>query len=272
MPMKKILVPTDFSENAMNALLYARELACKFDSHLTLLHTFQVMQRSDMLVSIDDILYKEAEKDMAAFLEKAPSKTPIEVKIVKGDAVSTISTLAREGKFDLVVMGTQGASGLKEVFLGSTTGGVMRHTHRVPILAIPENYIPRPIKNIAFAIANMSLAGEEVVGPLKELARRFDAKVHIFHSIKGAEQADQTGLMETVNWLERLPHTFHLEEEKGNLHETIKAFVKSVDADMLCLVRRKHGAIGFFERLFKMSATLQEAFHCELPLLVLHSE
>ena len=269
--MKKILVPTDFSKNAMNAFLYAKELACKLDSHLTLLHTFQVTQRSDMLVSLDDILQKEAEKEMAAILKAAPSKTPVKAKAVKGDAVHAIADFAREGGYSLIVMGTKGATGLKEVFLGSITGGVMRHT-QAPILAIPEHYEPRPIKNIAFAMANLKLASEEVVEPLKELARTFGATVHLFHSVKDKEQADKAELLETASWLGDLPHDLSLEEEKESLHETIKSFVKSVDADLLCLVRRKHGTIGFFERLFKTSATLNEVFHCELPLLVLHSE
>ncbi|MCB0587664.1 MAG: universal stress protein [Phaeodactylibacter sp.] len=269
--MKKILVPTDFSENAMNALLFARELACTLDCKLTLLHTFQAPQRSDMLISLDDVLRQDAEEEMATFLERAALKEPPEVKILKGDSVRTIADFAGEGNFNLIVMGTKGASGLKEVFLGSITGGVMRHTP-IPILAIPEDYTPRPIRNIAFAIANMELSGEEVVAPLKELTRRFDAKVHIFHSVKDKEEADQSELLKTAGWLEGLPHTFSIEEERGSLHESIKAFVKSADADMLCLVRRKHGLIGFFERLFKTSVTLGEVFHCELPLLVLHSE
>lgn len=271
-PMKKILVPTDFSENAMNALLYAKELACAFKSSLTLLHTFQLAQRSDMLVSIDDIIREEAEKDMAAFIDKAGLAMPVEVKIMKGSAVHTIADLAGGGNYDLIVMGTRGASGLKEVFLGSTTGGVMRHTD-VPIIAIPENYTPRPIKKIAFGIANLKLSGEEVVAPLKELIRQFGAKVYIYHSAKDTgSDAYRNELLETVSWLEGLPYTLHVEEEKENLHESLRAFVKSIDADMLCLVRRQHGYIGLFERLFRMSATLNEVFHCEAPLLVLHSE
>lgn len=269
--MKKILVPTDFSENAMNALLYARELACSFKGQITLLNTYQVYQRSDMLVSIDDVLQKEAEKELAAFAQKASLNVPVETKVLKGDAIHTIADLAREGKFDLIVMGTKGASGLKEVFLGSITGGVMRHT-QAPIIAIPENYSLRPIKKIAFGIANLKLGGEEVIAPLKELTREFGARVYIYHSARGPEHIDKTELLETVNWLEGLPHTFHLEEEKENLHESLKAFVKSIDADMLCLVRRKHGQIGFFERLFRTSVTLNEVFHCEVPLMVLHGE
>ena len=147
----------------------------------------------------------------------------------------------------------------------------MRHTN-VPILAVPDNFTPRPIKTIAFGVANLELSGEEIVEPLKALASQFDAKLFIYHSAKGAEDLDKARLMETVSWLNGLHHTFHLEEEKENLHESLKAFVKSKGADMLCLVRRKHGYIGFFERLFKTSVTLNEVFHCELPLLVLHSE
>ena len=69
--MKNILVPTDFSENALNALLYAKELACSFDTKLTLLHTFNVPRRTDMLVSLEDIMRRDAESGMAAFLKKA---------------------------------------------------------------------------------------------------------------------------------------------------------------------------------------------------------
>lgn len=269
--MKKILVPTDFSENAMNALLYAKELACAFKSHLTLVHTFQVYQRSDMLVSMEKVLRKEAEKGLESFLDKAALNMPVETKILKGDAVHTISDLAEGGGYDLIVMGTKGASGLREVFLGSTTGGVMRHTG-IPIIAIPENYIPRPIKKIAVGIANLELSGEEVAAPLRSLAEKFGARVFIYHSTKDAENVDKAELLKTVSWLDGLPYSLHLEEEKGNLHESLKAFVKSIDADMLCLIRRKHGYIGFFERLFKLSATLNEVFRCELPLMVLHSE
>lgn len=269
--MKNILVPTDFSENAMNALLYAKELACAFKGRLTLVHTFQVYQRSDMLVSMEKVLRKEAEKGMEAFLDKAALTVPVETKILKGDAVHTISDLAEEGGYDLIVMGTKGASGLREVFLGSTTGGVMRHTS-APIIAIPENYIPRPIKKIAVGIANLELSGEEVAAPLRRLGEKFGAKVFVYHSAKDPEDGPKDELLETVSWLDGLPYSLHLEEEKENLHKSLKAFVKSIDADMLCLIRRKHGNIGFFERLFKLSTTLSEVFRCEIPLMVLHSE
>ncbi len=269
--MKKILVPTDFSKNAMNAFTYARELACKIDGQITLLHTFQVPQRSDMLVSMDRVLRKQAEKEMAGLLAKSPKDIPLETRIIKGDAVTLIADIANHEQFSLIVMGTKGASGLREVFIGSTTGGVMRHTN-VPILAIPENFTPRPIKNIAIALANMKLSGEQVIAPVEMLTEKFGARLHIFHSVGEEEESNKSELMETVGWLEGLPHTLHIEQEKSSLHDSLTSFVESVDADMLCLVRRKHGYIGFFERLFKASNTLTEVFHTEVPLLVLHSE
>ena len=139
MPMKKILVPTDFSGNALNALLYAKELVCKFDSHLTVLHTFQVINGQICWFPLMTSSMKRRKKN-GGFLEKAPSKIPVMSRSQKVMPFLYCPFYARVGRQPHCDR-HQGAS-LKEVFMGSTTGGVIRHTHHIPVLSIPENLRP----------------------------------------------------------------------------------------------------------------------------------
>jgi nucleotide-binding universal stress UspA family protein len=267
--MKKILVPTDFSANSKNALQYALAIADRFGSQITLLHTVQVIQLASMLKSMDEVLIQEAEQEMEA-LTKDLSDYQITTQINKGEAIETISKTAKEGGYDLVVMGTKGASGLKEVFIGSVTGGVMRRTD-TPILAIPEGYAPKPIKNIVLALANMTLSSESVIQPLLDLTQKLEAEVKIFHVLK-RNQTDYDDFLQTKLWLQNLPHSTHIENERGSLSSSILSFVNSVDGDMLCMVHRKRGFIGFFEHIFNKSVTLTEVFNAELPLLILQDD
>lgn len=266
--MKKILVPTDFSRNAVNALQYAIELAKIFDSKITLIHTFLVLKRSDMMVSIDELVKKQAEKEMQALVKAMPSDLSVDTKIINGESVRSIAEFADQEGFDLIVMGTKGATGLKKVFIGSTTGGVMRHT-RTPILAIPEQFTYRPIRKIVFALANIKLSSEEIILPIVEMVRQLGAKIQVYHHVRTSEKAEREKLLETIDWLKELPYTFFLEEDDDHFNENISDFVKENEADLLCLVRHARGQIGFFERLFQSSVTLTQVFNCDVPLLIL---
>ena len=115
--MKKILVPTDFSANAMNALRYAIELARTFESKITLIHTYEVIKRTDMLVSMEEVIQKDIDRETRALKKKIPEDLLADIVVKKGEAVGIISDLAEYGSFDLIVMGTKGASGLRKVLM-----------------------------------------------------------------------------------------------------------------------------------------------------------
>lgn len=269
--MKNILVPTDFSPNARNALRYAVQLAKLFDSRLHLLHTFTVSSRSDMFVSMENIMRKDAEREMDTLSREIPSEVRWESRIMKGDTIRSIAASAEQVNADLIVMGTQGASGLEKVFIGSVTGGVMRQTN-VPLLAIPEGYSYRTVKKIVLALASLQLSNpEEVIAPLKTLASKFKANVQIYHHDQAQEEIPDE-VVSAVDWLHGIPVSVTFDQDDDQINENISEFVSASDADMLCMVRRTHNSIGFFERLFKESVTLAQVFHCEVPLLVLHCD
>jgi nucleotide-binding universal stress UspA family protein len=265
--MKKILVPTDFSDNALNAVNYAVAIAKILPAKITLLHTYQSPHPTGVLKSMDHILAEDAEKEMTAILKDLPAEIPVDHKSIKGDPVVVISRYSAD--FDLIVMGTQGASGLKEVFIGSVTGGVMRQT-QTPVLAIPGGYRFQPIKNLGFAVANLQLYSTESAALVKELVQKTAARVFVFHQSVGIE--GEVEVPSNLEWMGDIPYTVSIVSNEKGLDANIHDFVEKKEIGLLCMVRRKRNYTGFFERLFKDSVTLSHVFHCKIPLLILHSE
>lgn len=268
--MKNILVPTDFSRNAENALLYAAEIANKFGSRITLLHTFKVYSSAGMFVSVESYMEKDAAEHMLAAAERVEPMlsggATLESKIIRGDAVPVIADLAEKGDYSLIIMGTQGASGLKEIFTGSTANGVMKNT-RTPVLAIPNGYRYQPIKTIVFAVDEEGISHPGITSVLVKIARAFEAKIHVFHQDLGSRD---DGIDPTVDiFLDGTDHSFHYELDEQNINESINSFVRDYQANLLCMVRRRR---GFLEEAFHVSATTREVFDSPAPLLILQDE
>lgn len=268
-PMKKILVPTDFSAPANNALDYAVAIANAFGSKITLLHTYKVYSSAGMFLSVESIMQQDAADDINKIIERVkPRLEPgvsIEGKVLRGDAVSVIADLADLSEYDLIIMGTKGASGLREVFIGSVTNGVIRHT-RTPVLAIPENAVFQPFETFVLAIDNQKLSSAEVTDALLKMAQRFQAKIKVYHKDTG--EADH-GIDPSVDQLlEPVEHSFHYELKSDNGTTTsIDDFVADSRADMLCMVHRSRNLV---DEVFHVSVTSKQAFHTKIPLLVLH--
>ena len=131
--MKRILLPTDFSENAYNAISYALQLFAEDECTFYLLHTYiPVDTTGGMLVNTYSALQlEEATRDAAGkrmklleekLLKEYPNpKHSFEKILTFNLVVSEILASVKEYKIDLIIMGTQGATGAKEIFLGTHT-------------------------------------------------------------------------------------------------------------------------------------------------------
>lgn len=264
--MKKLLVPTDFSDNANNAIHYAAELADLLGASITLVNTYRVYSTSGMFISVESYLKKDAARQMLEtyeMMEKRLGKDRVESKIIRGDTIAVISDMANKGDYDLIVMGTQGASGLEEIFTGTTTNGVLKKSQK-PVLAIPEDFQFAPIKNIVLAIDQKGLSVLKVLSPLIKIAQKSDAHVRIFHKDLGE---NDKGIDPSVEmYLEAVEHSFHYDLDDDHLNESINQFVQDYKANMLAMVRRRR---SFLEEVFHLSATTKEAFNSPVPLLIL---
>jgi universal stress protein A len=143
---KKILVPVDFSPSSKLALEYALSLAERFDGSVHVLHAWEVPAylRPDLTVwsgevsaTLADHAHAEAERGMLQFLAdaKVVGRRNVTSQIASGAPYVTILSLAEEGKFDLIAMGTHGRTGLSHLVLGSVAEKIVRHS-KCPVLTV----------------------------------------------------------------------------------------------------------------------------------------
>lgn len=189
--MKSILVPTDFSEQANNALDFAAQIAEKNGADVLLLHVLEhpgdnafntmgiATKDNDPMDNIYLIKMMEAaKKKMEAIVaDDAFSKIKLEYHIIVGRPFEQISRTLADRASDLVVMGTTGASGLEEMLVGSNTERVVRRAH-CPVISIKDKANFGAIKNIAFA-SDFANSYDELVGELKALQKLFDARLSL---------------------------------------------------------------------------------------------
>ncbi len=276
--MLKILLPTDFSPNAWNAITYAlqlfREERCKF----YILHAYTpAFYRMDYLVggpSFSAIPDYGVELSLAGL-----DKTLEDIRIQyhnpnhSFEAVSAfnlltdeINELTGEKEIDLVVMGTKGATGAKEIFLGTNTVYVIRKS-TVPVLAVPESFEYRPVRKILFPTDYWSQYKEDEVGQLVKIAAMCKAKVSVMH-VK--EEYDLTEKQEEnkaclTSMLQNTPHYF--EVLKGALMpNAVIDHIEEFNHDLLVMMNRKH---SFLERMLWKQNIDQISFHVQIPFMVI---
>jgi universal stress protein A len=137
----KILCPVDFSEPSREALVAAADLARTFDASLTLVHVYQLPLAAVPEMSVDPELYgmmgKRADEELARLTQEALGLgvRRVESTRLEGVAWDVIVKLARDGRVDLVVMGTHGRTGLRHALLGSVAERVVRHAS-CPVLVV----------------------------------------------------------------------------------------------------------------------------------------
>lgn len=271
--MKKILVPTDYSEQARNAVNHAMKLAENFKSSIYLFHAFHVpvpTMESTILLSLDDIEAENEQrlkKEAARIKQEYSSAIPIETISRVGFAEEAIITTGEEEKTDLIIMGSEGASGLEEVFVGTNTAGVIERT-TCPVMCVPVDFEFRIPKNIVFAYDYHEIKDKSELQLMFDLALKFNSTIQILHIDHPDEDTDVKKAASGV----RLEHLFEgIKHElffmqSETIEDAILDFIKQKQSDMVVMMPHKH---GFFSRLFHTSNTVKMSFHTPVPLLCL---
>ncbi len=186
--MKRILVPCDFSDPAVQAFKFAVDIAKESRGEVILLNVVElpVMHESVLMptLSFEEAFIKDmkahAEKNFAKMKDKWAKEGPKVTSFVEfGGATPTIRDYVKENKIDLLVMGTHGASGLKEFFVGSNTEKIVR-TSEVPVIAIKGQVKMSSIKNIVFP-NTFGMDQEELTLRVKALQNFFKATLHVLY-------------------------------------------------------------------------------------------
>lgn len=276
--MKTILVPTDFSDNADNALYFAIELAKKQNAKLVLIHAFQLpivvaAVPYDIINNEKLELKKEAENNLKAqcLKIKHSGNLTYEYILEEGDAVDVILKHAKEKKADIIIMGTKGASGLKAVLFGSITESVIEKTE-LPVLAIPnKTKFSTPIKTITFA-TNYNLNEIESIKKLIEIAVVLESKIKILHitdeDITNEHEVNlMNKFMKLVNSeITFKPITFQIIHGK-NITQQLLNLISSGNTDMLVLSTHYK---NFMKNLLEKNITKQVVLKTTIPIVAFH--
>jgi nucleotide-binding universal stress UspA family protein len=273
--MKKIIVPIDFSEHSEYALETAANLASEYGSELIVIHMLElsnaiISAASDSLNDEAVFYLKLAEQKFDAFLDKPYLEGVKVTPIVKHFKVfSEVNSVATELNADLIVMGSHGSSGVKEVLVGSNTEKVVRHAD-IPVLVIKHNPILLDFENSVFA----SDFSDEAITPYlnaKAIFKKLRAKMHLVYvnspdgSFKSSTEIDKSVsnfLKKADGDLENLSSVNIVSDysiEKGILN-----FANLIGADVIAVAT--HGRKGL-AHFFEGSISEDLANHSTLPVM-----
>jgi len=276
--MKKILFPTDFSEVSKNAFVYALKLAENIDAEIITLHVYElpVVNNTDgfpsYLVEIYDVVewsqFESYKGQIPLLRDIAEANNLGHIKLshelLMGDLVGNIKEISKKEHIDYVVLGTKGASGLKETFLGSTASDVLSNTDAI-VLAIPEKSHYSQIKNIAFT-SRFREKDRAALLKLLKLANGFAAKVHCLYVKTPSSDLKEVVLADWQLLFKNENIDFHIVENE-NVEETILHFTETENIDLLAMLHYKR---SFLEGLFHFSLTKKIVHHVQIPILALH--
>lgn len=272
--MKRILVPCDFSVAAQNAYTFALDIAKKVNSEVFVLKVIDLpfMYESPLAGSTlafdPQLLLKDLEDDaIARFKRMKVSHSfqhDVSFNVTQGAVTPAILKSIKDHNIDLVVMGTQGTSGLSEVLIGSNTEKIVR-TSPVPVLAVRKAVNLASIHNLVFP-TGMEIDQPHVIQKLKELQAFFKAQVHVLmvntpHNLK--RTSDQRALMEDHARRLGLENSTINIRESFYEQEGILDFVKEIGADMIAM--GTHGRRGL-AHLFHGSIAEDVVNHVEVPI------
>lgn len=276
--MKNILLPTDFSNNAWNAICYALEFFKTEKCEFQILHTYTpTFYRMDYLMGGPTF---SAIPDKGVDIAQAGlDKTLVDIKLKFNNPKHTFKTLSAfntltneilelsETKdFDLIVMGTQGATGAKEIFMGTNTVHVIRKS-KIPILVVPVGYEFKEINSIIFPTDYEQLYHVKDLKLLVNLLNTHNAKLTILHVKEEYDLVDEQKVNKKalMDYFKNINPDFV--EERGKLMpEAIRTYIEEHQSGLLVMMSRKH---SFLERLIVKSNVDFIGYHTTIPFLVI---
>jgi len=270
--MKKILVPTDFSKGSEDALKVAAQLAKRYNSELHVMHMielpFDMVDPMHETSELPEAMFfmKMAHKSFEAFLDKDYLEG-IDVRegIQNNAAFEGIIDSAHDKEIDLIVMGSRGASGIKEMIIGSNTEKVVR-TSDVPVLVIKRDDQGFKMNDIVFACEFTEEYKKSFLKAM-EFSKTANAKMHLlmvntpsgFMTTSEAEDR----MNDFLNGVSMGEYTLNIYNDTS-IEKGILNFGNSINADVIAM--STHGRKGL-SHFFNGSISEDLVNHAKRPVV-----
>lgn len=275
--MKRILLPTDFSNNSFEAIDYALQIFKNKECTFYLMHTYlppvynaEYLIGSPGLIGLGNVMQETSMTQ----LEKLKNRLQKEYNNSKhGFVIHTafntlmnevMETVESEG-IDLVVMGTKGATGAEEILFGTNTVHVLKKAN-CPVLVIPPHFKYENPVEILFPTDFEIEYKKEIMAPLLDIAYEHGSEINVLHVSTGYELSeDQEKQKKGLEKMLEKKGIFH-DVPSNDIINAINAFQAKEKINLLVMVKNKH---TFLERLFIEPIIKKISFHVTVPFMVI---
>lgn len=265
----KIIVPIDFSENSIKALEFAIFMADKKHAKITLVHVMEIVYdfASQAAIALDS-MYSDGERMLGNLIEKyKASNVDMEYKIVDGVASISVARIADELDATLIVMGTQGASGIKKALIGTTTVNLIREAN-CPVLVVPAQAHVSEIKKITLAL-EFANHEEKFIDWIIAMSERWGLGLEILHVQTNKGFKEDLAILGIESYLQKKHpglqariHTFYSESAS----EGLDMYMQEHD-NMILVMCHEHQ--NLWNQVIQKSQSIKMAYHTHIPLLIM---
>jgi len=275
--MKLLLVPTDFSPIADNAMKYAMDMAKATNSNLMLVNMYQIpISFSEVpLVTISlDELRKISQNKLASIKHNIEKITGggihVYTESILGEVSYEIEKLCERLHPYAVIVGTRGVTGIGKFFLGSNTQSIVEHVN-TPVLVIPPGATFKPFKKIGLATDMKGVIEHTPVEPIRELVSFFGADLHVLNVDYERRHFTSNTPEESLHMdmlLTGMNPVYDFIENK-DVEDGLQEFAEKNNLDLLITLPKKQ---HFLEKILEKSVTRDLIYHTNLPLMCIHQK
>lgn len=274
--MKRIIVPTDFSDTAKNAARYAVQLAGSIPGASIVLYNLS----DKIALGSDSSPLTENKDDRSIVLQAALNNLKTELSEISdvaveavveegGSLTDSLARYVRHHGIDLIIMGITGATRLEQIFMGSNALNVV-NLGVCPVIIVPPDAVFKPVKKVLFACDFKNVSSTIPFSPVKSVLNTFKPTLLIVnvdtdHYVEVTDEyKSQRAILETR--LEEFNPEFYF-IRMYDFQDSIGSFASDRDVDLILTIPKKH---HFLTGLFKTSHTKKLAYHSHVPLLAVH--
>lgn len=273
--MKNILLPTDFSPAADNAIQYALSMFDEEGCNFFVMNSYLIPASVGIdLQTAYSASYDAAKIGLETTTEQIKKANPdgnytLQSALYPGNFSTSLNSAIEEHNIDFVVMGTTGASGLKKL-IGTNAASAITHAS-CPLLVIPDDVNFNAPKTVGLLYDFKEIQDASILEPLKELVTKHNSFLEILNVYCTGETIG-TNAIAGVTMLENLGDYIESEfcfVENEEIPKGVESYMESNKPDMLAAITHDR---GFIQRIFHPSITKKIAMATTVPLLVLHEK
>ncbi|GAA4899290.1 universal stress protein [Flaviramulus aquimarinus] len=273
---RRILLPTDFSDNAQNAIDYAINLYANDTCDFYILNTYYIEEFSMELAAVRDLeaFEQKSISGLSLIFKKllnAENSKQHQYHMVSecGALIDIMKDIIEKHDIDIVIMGTKGDTDSRSQIYGSQTVLAMERIRNCPVLAIPKQANFKGIQNIIFPTGYNTPYKRREFDCLIDIANKTGAAIRVLNVLDESKELNQNQLKNQnllKDYFEELDCSFHV------LHDTellsaINSYILKQNIDMVAFINKRH---NFFSWIISKPMVKNLTYHTTIPILALH--